>query len=140
MRYIIIILCLLTTTACSQKSSDADQLPDVVTKIGKIVEKEAVQVEEVEQGGFQVNPRISASIFSGGHISFGLGLLFTSEDPSDSTATTMRYAIKLRDGGELVIYSKSNQFLVEDCVEVVIYQDVEKNPPQIKRSEAGCGF
>ncbi len=126
--------------ACSQKSPEADPLPDVVTKIGKIIEKEAVQGEEVEQGGYQVNPRIFASIFSGGRISFGLEFLFLPEDPSYSTETTMRYAIKMRGGSELVIYSKSSQFSVDDCVEVTIHQDVENSPPKIKPFEEDCGF
>ena len=136
MRYLFLILLLINIVACSSKSMD--DVPDVVNKTGRIINKEYVAIEEVSSGGVSVNPSIFASIFSGGRISLGLGFLFTSEDDSYTTETTTRYKIKMTDGSEMDIFSNSTQYQVDDCVEVIVHKDVENNPPRLERLEGGC--
>ncbi len=136
MRCLFLILLLFNIAACGSKSTD--DLPDVVIKTGRIINKEFVAIEEVTSGGVKVNPSIFASIFSGGRISFGLGFLFTSDDDSYTTETVTRYRIKMLDGSEMEIFSDSTKFQIDDCVEVTIHKDVEKKPPKLKRLEGNC--
>jgi len=136
MRCLILFLLLFNIAACGSKSTD--DLPDVVVKTGKIVDKEFVAIEEATSGGVKVNPSIFASIFSGGRISFGVGFLFSSDDDSYTTETVTRYLIRTLDGSEMEIFSDSARFQVDDCVEVTIHKDAEKIPPKLEPLEGGC--
>ena len=136
MRCLLLIIWLFSIVGCSGKSTD--DLPDVVNKAGRIINKEFVAIEEVTSGGIKVNPSIFASIFSGGRISFGLGFLFTSDDDSYTTETVTRYQIRMLDGSEMEIFSDSTKFQVDDCVEVTINKDVENIPPKLERLDGNC--
>jgi len=136
MRCLIFILLLFNIVACGDKSMD--NLPDVVIKTGKIINKEFVAIEEASSGGVKVNPSIFASIFSGGRISFGLGFLFTTDDDSYTTETVTRYQISMLDGSEMEVFSDSTKFQIDDCVEVTVYKDVGNVQPKLKPLEGSC--
>ena len=50
----------------------------------------------------------------------------------------MRYEVELTDGGQITIYHDSQDFEIEDCVEIAVYPDEEKHPPTMKRNKGGC--
>ena len=138
MRILILICLLVFLPACANKSPPGPDSVDYVQKTGRIIGKEFIEIDAVEESGLQVNPSIFASIFSGGRISLGVGFLFRSEDSGVSTEIHVRYEIKMLDDSELVIISQSQGFEIGDCVETIVYKNVEKNPPQLKHKKGGC--
>ena len=138
MRYLVLLVVAILITGCGSKNASPNSLPEVVQKIGVIVEKEEVPIEEIENGDTRVNTSIYASIFSGGRISLGLGFLFSPSGSGNKSEIPVRYEVKMLDGSEMVLYSESRHFEVDDCVEITINQNVEENPPLMKRKKGGC--
>ena len=138
MRYLICIFTAILIAGCGSKNANSDALPEAVQKTGIIVVKEEVPVEELEENDSGVRTSVYASIFSGGRISLGLGFLFSPSNSSHKSEPPVRYEVKMLDGSELVLYSESRDFEVDDCVDVTINQDVEKYPPIMKRNKGGC--
>ena len=52
--------------------------------------------------------------------------------------TAMRYKIKLLDGSALSVFSESWRYRVDDCVDVIVYKDNKKKPPQIFLNKNDC--
>jgi hypothetical protein len=46
--------------------------------------------------------------------------------------------VELTGGEKLTVYHKSNDFEVEDCVEIKSRIGDDKNPPKMKRLKDGC--
>jgi len=137
-RYMPLLIIGLLITGCASKNLAPGSLPEVVQKTGVIIAKEEIQLDDIEEKDTGVRTSVYASIFSGGRISLGLGFLFSPSGSEDKSETPIRYEIKMLDGSEMVLYSESANFEVEDCVEVTINEDVEKYPPAIRRSKGGC--
>lgn len=139
MRLFLFLFTLLFLSACSTKTPDSAAMPDVVNKTGVVVAKQVIPVHEIDDEGLNVDTRIFASIFSGGRISLGLGFLFSPSNSSETPVKPVRYEVKMMDGSEFVLYSENEDFEIDDCVDITIYEDVENHPPQMERNKDGCG-
>lgn len=139
MRLFLIVIALILLSACSSKKPTSETTPDVVNKTGVIVAKQVIPIQDIEDDSFNVDTRIFASIFSGGRISLGLGFLFSPSSSHEMPQKPVRYEVKMEDGSEIILYSESYGFEIDDCVDITIHKDVENHPPQMERNKDGCG-
>ena len=109
---------------------------DFEVRFGKIVAREEVDLEQ-ERSRSRVNTSIGVGVSSGGGVSIGLGFLlsplFTSHDKP-----AVRYDIDLLNGERMTVYHSDANFAPGDCVEVRIFDDSQKHPPQLRRNDTGC--
>ena len=138
MRYLSFLLSAVLIAGCGSKNASPEALPEAIQKTGIIVTKEEVSLEDIEKSDSRVRTSIYASIFSGGRISLGLGFLFSPSGSDDKSETPIRYEVKMLDGSELILYSESKDFEIDDCVDVTISEDVDKHPPIMQRNKDGC--
>ena len=131
-RLIPLWIALILAGACAGGNSSAG----FEVRYGKIVAREVVDLEQ-ERSRTRVNTSIGVGVSSGGGVSIGLGFLlsplFTSHDKP-----AVRYDIDLLDGERMTVYHSDSNFAPGDCVEVRIFEDSEKNPPQLRRNETAC--
>lgn len=133
MRYPILLLTVLLVFGCSSKSTHEDSAAAIV-KSGMIKTKENVSRDDVEADS-NVNTSVYASFSSGGRVSIGLGFLFFPFTSSSSDEELVRYQVDFEDGGQITIYHESRNFQVDDCVEITVYPDEEKEPPKMVRKQ-----
>jgi hypothetical protein len=130
----LLTLALLYGCASSTPTEDDTQF---VTRIGVIKGKDVIDPENAA-GDKKVNTSVHASVSSGGGFSIGLGFLVMAMSGGASADHPVRYQVELADGEKMTVYHKSNDFEVEDCVEIKSRIGDEKNPPQMKRLMDGC--
>ncbi len=136
MRYLILLLAAFLAFGCSSKKPHQDDA-EIITRIGVISAKEDASLNEVEKDtGSRTS--VYGSVSSGGSVSIGLGFLLGSFSSSDSDRDLVRYEVDLKDGGQFTIYHDSQDFEVDDCVEITVHPDEDKHPPTMKRNKDAC--
>ena len=136
MRTLVMLLSLALLSACATSKSDGDD--EFVTRIGVIIGKEVVELDQVKSES-RVSTGVSASVSSGGGLSIGIGFLLSPLFKSTPEKEPVRYEVELINGDPLTVYHESVDFLVGDCVEVSsLAHDEDDNPPLMKRIEGGC--
>ncbi len=138
MRYALLIVPLLLVAACSSKNAAFDQA-DADIRVGLIKARDDVSLGQVEQERSRVNTSVSGSVSSGGGVSIGLGFLIAQFGSGGDDDDSVRYEVELLDGGQLTVYHESDEFEVDDCVEVLVYPDENAQPPEMRLSPDGCG-
>ena len=136
MRYSSLLLAVVLVFGCSSKKPTEDEA-EIITRVGVIIAKEDVNMEQVEEDS-KVRTTVYGSVSSGSGVSIGMGFLLSPFFSSDSDRDPVRYEVDLKDGGQITVYHESRDFEVDDCVEITIYPDEEKNPPAMKRDKGGC--
>jgi len=136
MRYSSLLLAVVLVFGCSSKKPTEDEA-EIITRVGVIIAKEDVNMEQVEEDS-KVRTTVYGSVSSGSGVSIGMGFLLSPFFSSDSDRDPVRYEVDLKDGGQITVYHESQDFEVDDCVEITIYPDEEKNPPAMKRDKGGC--
>jgi hypothetical protein len=136
MRYSSLLLTAVLAFGCSSKKPTEDEA-EIITRVGLIIAKEDVNMEQVEKDS-KVRTTVYGSVSSGSGVSIGLGFLLSPLFSSEPDRDPVRYEIDLKDGGQITVYHESQDFEVDDCVEITIYPDEEKNPPAMKRDKGGC--
>lgn len=136
MRVAILIMAILLGSGCASKQSTQDK-PEPIVKYGVIVASQAADMEEVRSRS-QVDTSFHASISSGSGLSIGLGFLLSPLLSSETREKPIRYEIDLADGSRITIYHLSSLFQIDDCVEITVFPDEEKHPPEMVRSKDGC--
>lgn len=138
MRYSIPLIILLLI-GCSSKSTHEEAAPPIV-KHGIIASKRDVSMDQVESNTTRGTTSVYGSVSSGGGVSIGIGIgvLLSSIGSGSSDRQPVRYDVDLQDGGQITIYHESRDFEVDDCVEITVYPDEDKHPPNMKRDKGGC--
>ena len=134
MRYPLLLLTLVLLYGCAASKPSEDEF---VTRIGVITAKQVIDPEQA-QGGSRTNTSASVSVSSGRGVSVGVGVLFGGIGSSSSARATVRYQVELKDGEKIEIDHESDQFMVDDCVEIRMVPGNDEYPPQMKRIEGGC--
>ena len=134
MRYPLLLLTLVLLSGCAASKPSEYEF---VTRIGVITAKQVIDPEQA-QGGRRSNTSVSASVSSDRGVSVGFGVLLGGIGSSSSTRPTVRYQVELTDGEAISVEHESDQFLVDDCVEIRMVPGNDKYPPQMKRIEGGC--
>ena len=134
MRLLIIPLTLLLLFGCASKSATSNE---VVSKTGVITLKEVVDPDSIDQQS-KSRTSVFGSFSSGGGVSIGLGFLLGSFNSGEPKQNPVRYQVKLLDDSEVNFYHLSRDFEVGDCVEISMHEDMEKNPPGMKRTPDAC--
>lgn len=138
MRLFLALLIVSLVTACSWNQSASKNAEDTITKTGLIVAKQAISIDEIDENDSRVSTSIYGSIFSGGRISIGLGFLF-SPSGKMRVEKPIRYEVKTLEGDQLIVYSESADFDVDDCVRAMVQTEAKKHPPEMKReNRAAC--
>jgi len=133
---ILLLLGLSLIVGCSAKST-GEAGDEVITRVGVIADKQDVSMDEVETGT-RGRTSVYGSISSGGRVSIGIGVLFSSILSGGSDPNPVRYEIDLLDGGQMTIYHDSRDFEVDDCVKITVHPDEKKHPPKMQRNKDGC--
>ncbi len=136
MRYSILLLSALLAFGCSSKTPSEDDA-EVIIKMGVISAKEDASLNDVEKDATSTTS-VYGSVSSGGGVSIGLGFLLGSFSSSDSDRDLVRYEVDLKDGGQFTIYHDSQDFEVDDCVEIIVHPDEDKYPPTMTRKKGAC--
>jgi hypothetical protein len=134
MRYPLLLLTLVLLSGCAASKPSEDEF---VTRIGVITAKQIIDPEQA-QGGRRTNTSASVSVSSGRGVSVGFGVLLGGVGSSSSLGPTVRYQVELMDGEKIEVNHESDQFLVDDCVEIRMVPGNNEFPAQMKRIEGGC--
>jgi len=133
MRSSLLLLILLLLSGCAASKPSEDEF---VSRIGVITAKQVIDPEQAQ--GSRRNTSVSASVSSDRGVSVGFGVLLGGIGSSASVRPTVRYQVELTDGEKIEVDHESDQFLVDDCVEIRMVPGNDKYPPQMKRIEGGC--
>ncbi|MCG6891622.1 MAG: hypothetical protein LJE92_18725 [Gammaproteobacteria bacterium] len=136
MRSILMLLTLALLYGCASNKPAEDDT-QFITRIGVIKSKDVVELENAS-GDKKVNTSVHASVSSGGGVSIGLGFLVMAMSGGSSEDPPVRYQVELADGEKMTVYHKSNDFEVDDCVEIKSRVGDDEKSPQMKRLKDGC--
>jgi hypothetical protein len=134
MRSAIILFTVALLCACAT-GKPAEE--DYVTRVGVIKSREVVDLEQARSDS-RVNTSVSASVSSGRGLSIGLGVLLSGVSGGASAKPSVRYSVELLTGEEITVYHESDQFQVDDCVEIRTLPGDDARPPMMKRIPGGC--
>ena len=93
---------------------------------------------EAQSNGRSISSDVIQELDSVTNVAIGIGVLLGSWLSGQSDTEPVRYEVRLDGGGEMTIYHDSPDFEVDDCVEIKVYPDEEKNPPSMKRNKGAC--